>query len=325
MSGHVFLSYLHENSDVVDRLASELSAFGIAIWLDRNMIRPGERWRDAIRRGIRSGDMFVACFSKDYSERQRTYMNEELVVAIEELRSRTAERTWFVPVSLDGTRIPDRAIGGGETLQDIQWIDLASDWRAGVAALVRSILANYADKAIDRPAARTRATPPQSADAVARVGGAVMPSPRQTGPVFHFYSDDVNAAFEELETLFATIERAANAHSIDMTNVPVEFERRGSTCVIRSGHHSIVLTWIQPNVDTLEGAALYILAYDKPLLLKEGAAVAIDQARRLKYIFGVARQSRSRGWSSEPRSLETSHGVTVRCMALLLNGSAGNS
>ena len=52
---HVFISYVRENSDVVDRLANEFTARGVTVWLDRNNIEPGARWQDAIKKAIRSG------------------------------------------------------------------------------------------------------------------------------------------------------------------------------------------------------------------------------------------------------------------------------
>jgi hypothetical protein len=84
---HVFISYVRQNREVVDRLANELSKRGVIVWLDRNNISPGARWRDAIKKAIESGNFFIACFSKEYNERDKTYMNEELTIAIDECGS----------------------------------------------------------------------------------------------------------------------------------------------------------------------------------------------------------------------------------------------
>lgn len=139
MPRHVFLSYVRDNAVVVDQLVKDLAARGVPVWLDRERLIPGQRWRDVIREAIRSGDLFVACFSREYLDRDRSHMNEELIVAIEELRQRQANRSWFIPISLDGCSIPARNIGGGETIHDLQWVDLAADWDRGVALIAKAL------------------------------------------------------------------------------------------------------------------------------------------------------------------------------------------
>jgi hypothetical protein len=139
---HVFVSYLRDDSALVDRLCAELRLAGIDVWLDRDRLQPGQRWRSAIRTAIQSGACFIACFSSAYAERAHTYMNEELAVAIEELRTRPSDRTWFIPVLLTAADLPDLEIGVGETIRDLQWADLTSDWERGLLTLVRSARAS---------------------------------------------------------------------------------------------------------------------------------------------------------------------------------------
>ena len=74
-------------------------------------------------------------------------MNEELVLAIEELRRRPADRVWFIPVLLGPCEVPDRAIGAGETLRSLHWVNLHEDWPAGV----RSIISTLAPASTGRP------------------------------------------------------------------------------------------------------------------------------------------------------------------------------
>ena len=142
MQQYVFISYMHENTDIVDRLCEELTLHGIKVWLDRNDIKPGSRWKDAIRGAIREGAFFIACFSKEYNKRSqtdKTYMNEELTIAIEELRQRPTDRVWFIPVKLNSCKIPDRNIGGGETLNDLQYVKLYKDWDIGIQSIIEVI------------------------------------------------------------------------------------------------------------------------------------------------------------------------------------------
>jgi hypothetical protein len=141
---HVFISYVRENADQVDRLAEAFRNAGVDAWLDRDKIKPGQRWRAVIRSAIREGEFFIACFSRESAARDRTHMNEDLLYAIEELRLRPSERAWFLPVLLGGGKVPETSIGGGETLADLQHVNLATDWNAGVERLISTVLESRA-------------------------------------------------------------------------------------------------------------------------------------------------------------------------------------
>lgn len=136
---HVFISYVRENEKAVNRLYHDLTSRGIRVWLDRNEINPGVRWKSAIRRAIQEGAYFIACFSKEYNDRDETYMNEELTVATGVLRQQPFDKAWFIPVKLNECKIPDRDIGGGETFEDFQWVELHEDWDIGIQKLLKSI------------------------------------------------------------------------------------------------------------------------------------------------------------------------------------------
>ena len=135
----VFVSYIRENTKSVDSIYHALTSRSIKVWLDRNDIYPGVRWKQAIRQAIQAGSFFIACFSKEYNERSETYMNEELIVAIEVLRQRSTDKVWFIPVILNECDIPERDIGGGETFKDLQWTDLHKDWDAGIQRILKVI------------------------------------------------------------------------------------------------------------------------------------------------------------------------------------------
>ena len=77
--GSVFISYVKENNSEVDRIHQELESHDIKVWRDLQDINPGERWKRKIRNAIREGAFFIACFSKEYNKRDKTYMNEELM------------------------------------------------------------------------------------------------------------------------------------------------------------------------------------------------------------------------------------------------------
>jgi hypothetical protein len=120
-------------------LANQLKENGIDVWRDKDKIMPGERWKKMIKKAISEGSFFIACFSKEYSERTRTYMNEELTLAIEELRMRSTDKAWFIPVLLTPCELPDIEIGGGQSLRDLNWVSLYEGWDKGVELILATM------------------------------------------------------------------------------------------------------------------------------------------------------------------------------------------
>jgi hypothetical protein len=128
VQGQVFISYVRENSDRVDWLCRVLEAAGISVWLDTAQLWPGQDWRAVIRRAIREDSLaFLACFSSQSVSQSRTYQNEEIVLAINEMRLRPPDQSWLIPVRFDDCQIPDRSIGGDQMLSDLHQSDLFGD------------------------------------------------------------------------------------------------------------------------------------------------------------------------------------------------------
>ena len=136
---YAFISYVRENRDIVDRLAEDLRASGVEVWLDRNDIMPGQFWKSAIREAIQNGAFFIACFSKELNERQETYMHGELRLAIDRLRSMPNNRVWFIPVLINPTEIPSHSISDYETLKDINAAMIFEDWNTGLTKILQAM------------------------------------------------------------------------------------------------------------------------------------------------------------------------------------------
>jgi hypothetical protein len=140
--GHAFISYVREDSAEVDRLQHALEMDGVRVWRDTAELYPGEDWRARIRHAITSNALvFIACFSGSSLARQMSYQNEELALAIDQLRLRHPDVPWLIPVRFDDCEIPDYPIGGGRTLKTIQHADLFGEHRAAeTARLVTTVL-----------------------------------------------------------------------------------------------------------------------------------------------------------------------------------------
>lgn len=128
----VFVSYVERDLAAVELIVTALRQAGYDVWIDRSRLLPGRRWKSEIKKAIADGDYFLACFSPNYWKPQ-TYMNEELIHAVERLRLMPRDRDWFIPVKLAKCDIPDFPIGPGETLADtLQYVDFSRDWDEAV-------------------------------------------------------------------------------------------------------------------------------------------------------------------------------------------------
>lgn len=138
---HAFISYVSEDAEQVDELCSVLQSAGIPYWRDRQDLGPGDTWQQRIKEAIRSDSLvFIACFSAHSRAKQRSYMNEELLLAIEEFRKMPPGRVWLIPVRLDEGPVPAWDLGAGRDLDSLQRVDLFGDRKlTGAAALVGTL------------------------------------------------------------------------------------------------------------------------------------------------------------------------------------------
>ncbi|MFJ2318159.1 toll/interleukin-1 receptor domain-containing protein [Glutamicibacter sp. NPDC087661] len=125
---HVFISYVREDKECVDRLCEMLKAAQIPFWRDLKNLEPGDDWKIKIKEAIRNNSLvFLACFSDNSRNRPRNNMNEELHLAVEEFRRMPPGETWIIPIRFDDGSVPDWGIGANRSLNDINRVDLFGD------------------------------------------------------------------------------------------------------------------------------------------------------------------------------------------------------
>ena len=141
-AGHAFISYVREDSGKVDALQGALEAAGVPVWRDTSDLWPGEDWRARIWEAItRNALVFIACFSRRSVVREESYQNEELALAIDQLRRRRLDLPWLIPVRFDDCDLPDFNIGAGRTLASLQCADLFGEGRdEATARLIRAVV-----------------------------------------------------------------------------------------------------------------------------------------------------------------------------------------
>lgn len=143
--GHVFLSAAGEDAGPADWLQHELEAAGIRVWRDARDLSPGDERPAAIRKAITDGALvFLACFSSRSSTAVRSYLNVQLLLAVDEQRMRRPGASWLIPVRFDDCPIPDIDLGGGRALTSLTTADLFGQHRDAQAerlvAAIRRIL-----------------------------------------------------------------------------------------------------------------------------------------------------------------------------------------
>lgn len=126
----IFVSYSRSDKLLVDRLVNDLRNTGHDIWLDKQNIEPGEKWWEAIFRGINKASALIVCLSPDALESE--WIRRELYVA-------RGLGKFIIPVSV---RACGEALAEQRDLawlKDLQIIDLEPDYDRAVADLSRAL------------------------------------------------------------------------------------------------------------------------------------------------------------------------------------------
>jgi hypothetical protein len=162
-SGHVFISYVREDTERVDRLQRILEVAGITVWRDTDSLWPGQDWKIEIRKAISTGSLvFIACFSEHSGQRESSYQNEELILAVDLIRRRPPGLVWFIPVRFSNCKLPEFELGPGRTLDALQRVDLFGDfWDEGASRLVAAVHRILGSPSVVTPGVAPRAVSEQ--------------------------------------------------------------------------------------------------------------------------------------------------------------------
>src|SRR2546425_6389404 len=125
----VFLSYARQDAVMADRIAADLQAKGISVWLDRDSLNPGESWVEQFEGAISRSDFLLFFISR--SSLKSKWALVEYRAAFTALRK--SGGTTIVPVLLEEVgQLPP-------FLASIQYADFTKSYSAGVRSLVRAL------------------------------------------------------------------------------------------------------------------------------------------------------------------------------------------
>jgi len=128
----IFISYAHEDSNIALRLYNDLKKVGITPWIDSENLLPGQDWKLAIKKAIRTSDYFIALFSGN-SVNKKGYFQKEVRMAMSELEEMPPEKILFLPCRIEDVEILY------EPLKELHWLDLFPSYQDGFKKLKLSL------------------------------------------------------------------------------------------------------------------------------------------------------------------------------------------
>ena len=125
---HIFISHSSTDAEFVQRLAADLQAVGVPIWVDHQKLKPGTRnWAKAIRAALKQSRALIYVGSPQAQESD--YVQDELSIA--EMQGCTLLAAWAV--GEDGRWLDCVPLGYGK----LQYADMrAANYEAGLRDLL---------------------------------------------------------------------------------------------------------------------------------------------------------------------------------------------
>lgn len=97
----IFLSYKSENGEWVNKLKDSLAKRGITVWLDKDEIRPGDLFVEALEDGIESSKAVGLVVTPE--SMNSSWVKEEYYRAVALSRNRNLQ---LIPILLKDTELP---------------------------------------------------------------------------------------------------------------------------------------------------------------------------------------------------------------------------
>lgn len=142
-----FFSYSRDDAQFVLKLASDLRAAGVAVWIDQLDIGAGERWDVAVEQALKASPGLLLVLSP--SSVASPNVRDELCFALEANRK-------VVPVLHQKCDIPFR-------VRRLQYIDFTADYEQGLERLLQAVKSSRARGGDDPASAGAAPGPPTPA------------------------------------------------------------------------------------------------------------------------------------------------------------------
>lgn len=101
----VFISYCHKDEEYAKFIKEWLEKQGILVWRDKENLRAGEDWNQAIRQLVQKVDYFVLLLSKTLYHTKEGYVIKEINCAMDRKEGMVEE--FIIPASIDSYDVED--------------------------------------------------------------------------------------------------------------------------------------------------------------------------------------------------------------------------
>jgi hypothetical protein len=146
-SRQVFISYAHQDVEFAQRLADDLRNHDLPVWIAPDSIRPGEKWVEAINRGLSECGIFALALTPKAVA--SNWVKNEVNVAIQ-LNNEGSLR--FIPLQVVPADIPP-------LWRAYQYIPFGTSYETGLQALLAQLGVTVPEPQPPLPAEKTRDEP----------------------------------------------------------------------------------------------------------------------------------------------------------------------
>ncbi|KPA13876.1 small gtp-binding protein [Candidatus Magnetomorum sp. HK-1] len=131
-SPQIFISYAQEDRKIAERIYSDLSREGFAVWIDFESLVPGQTWKYEIEKAIRSCEYFLVLLSRN-SITKRGFVQKEIRVAMNILDEYPVDDIFIIPARIDNVSTSENR------LNELNSVDLFPDYNAGLSKIIRAL------------------------------------------------------------------------------------------------------------------------------------------------------------------------------------------